>query len=297
MHVLSLWNISLYGSLLYKYGRKSELFDRQWLEAGFCLQRDNNKTINKNGDYYRTTHDVCGYVIILISVLGLALQQFLSRRSKGNSSSSGGSSSSSSSCSIHTSKADALTFWALVGLLGHAFGHFLIANGIRYDFYPPPTETFMDDLLQSSVLEAIGKAVPGYFLFWMPLVSTYMMNTAKGRVAGVAFCCWIGSLFVQTRFGFSYAQSVLFAGLSIDQLLLPKSEKGFEYALWPLITTLPNGAIAWIESLSCSSSPLMKQHGHLVYDVYMAISYIVFYLICWVRTNYFVRASTKTKSL
>lgn len=248
MHALNLLNIALYGGSLLAYTYSSyepTVFDKHWLQAGFCLQHENID--------YRTTHDLSGYAMALLGGLGIALQQFLSRR--GNSSNN----------KIDMTRANNLTFWALVGALGHAFGHFLISNAIRHGFYPPAETTFMDDLLQSgSILEMIGKACPGYPLFWMPLVSTYMMNTAKGRVALIALVCWIGSLFMQTRFGFSYAQSVLFAGLSIDQLLLSKDDKDcFEYAMWPLITTLPNGVFAWIESLTCSSSPLMQQHGHL----------------------------------
>lgn len=284
MHVLSLLNIGVYGTLLYTYGRDpdAKLFDEHWLQAGFCLQHDDVA--------YRTTHDLSGYIMVVIAVFGLALQHFLSRQSAA----AAATVSSNQHCT-DLFKADNLTFWALIGALGHAFGHFLIANAIRMDFYPPARTTFLDDLLKSSsVLEAVGKACPGYPFFWMPLVSTYMMNTAKGRVALIAFACWIGSMFMQVRFGFSYTQSVLFAGLSVDQLMLPKGDKGFEYALWPLITTLPNGIFAWVESLKCSSSPLMQQHGHLVYDVYMATSYIVFYLICWARANYNVKVKSKT---
>ena len=273
-HGLNLLNIGLYGSLLYTYGSDptAKVFDERWLQAGFCLQHQDVD--------YRTTHDLSGYAMVALGLFGIALQQFLSRRSTNKS---------------DLVKADTLTFWALVGALGHAFGHFLIAHAIRRGFYPPAQSTFLEDLLQSSFLEAVGKACPGYPFFWVPLVSTYMMNTAKGRVALVAFVCWIGSLFMQVRYGFSYTQSVLFAGLSIDQLLLSKDDKScFEYALWPLITTLPNGMFAWVESLTCSSSTLMQQHGHLVYDIYMASSYVVFYLICWVRANYYI---VKSKTL
>ena len=252
MHVLNLLNIALYGGSLLAYTYSSNeptetVFDQHWLQAGFCLQHENVD--------YRTTHDLSGYAMALIGLFGIALQQSLSRRSATNKNNN----------KIDMTKANNMTFWALVGALGHASGHFLISHAIRHNFYPAAETTFLDDLLQSgSILEVIGKACPGYPLFWMPLVSTYMMNTAKGRVALVALVCWLGSLCMQVRFGFSYTQSVLFAGLSIDQLLLSKDDKDcFEYAMWPLITTLPNGVFAWIESLACSSSLLMQQHGHL----------------------------------
>lgn len=313
MHALNLLNIALYGGSLLAYTYSSNptetVFDKLWLQAGFCLQHEDID--------YRTTHDLSGYAMVLIGLFGIAVQQFLSRRSV---------TEANNSKKYDMTKANDLTFWALVGALGHAFGHFLISHATRKNFYPPAQTTFLDDLLQTeSMLEVIGKACPGYPLFWIPLVSTYMMNTAKGRVALVALVCWMGSLFMQVRFGFSYTQSVLFAGLSIDQLLLSRDDKDcFEYAMWPLITTLPNGAFAWFESLACSSSPIMQQHGHLgtsssllflcyncrcydfidltqfclfhnsVYDIYMASSYIVFYLICWFRANFIV---VKSKTL
>lgn len=267
LHVLNLLNIALYGSILYNFGSVgSGVFDDNWLQRGFCNPHE--------GIPYRTTHDYSGHAMALISIVGLAMQQWLSRKSTAD-----------------LTKADNLAFWALVGGLGHAFGHYHIAFAFRENFFPPADVTFMDDLLQGTLIEAIYKALPGYPLFWMPLVGTYMHNTARGRVAIVALFCWLGSIMMQVRFGFSYTQAVLFAGLSIDQMMLPEPEKGFEYALWPLMTTVPNGILAWVESTACTSSPLMKQYGHLIYDIYMASSYVFFYLVCWCRANYSLRKS------
>ncbi|CAB9517614.1 expressed unknown protein [Seminavis robusta] len=278
LHTLNLLNIFLYGSVIYAFGTnpQSTVFDKSWLQEGFCMPHPDVD--------YQTTHDLSGHVMVVISLLGLALQRCLSHRQ---------ASKSTTATESTLSKADTLTFWALIGALGHAWGHYFLAFSHREQFFPPSEESFMDDLLRSSLPEAIGKACPGLPFFWMPLVQTYMINTAKGRVAIVAFFCWFFSLLMQVRFGFSYAQSVLFAGMSVDQLLLPDSEKGFEYALWPLITTVPSGIFAWLESTSCSSNSMMQQHGHLIYDVYMASSYILFYLICWTRANYSV-VKTKT---
>lgn len=271
LHVSNLINIGVYATLLYKYGNSSggEVFDEEWLKAGFCLPHGD--------EHYRTTHDLSGYIMVAIALAGIVLQQYLSRRQAG----SGGAGS--------MEKADSLAFWALIGALGHASGHFIISNAIRRDFYPPAEERFIDDLMRSSIPEAIGKAGPAYPLFWVPLVKTYMMNTARNRVAWVALLLHVAGMFVQVKFGFSYTQAVLFGGMSIDQLMLDKKDKGFEYALWPLITTLPNGIFSWVESVTCTSSFLMQEHGHLVYDVYMASSYIVFYLICWLRMRYTVK--------
>lgn len=266
-HAINLINIAVYGTLLYHYGSADAgMFDEEWLTEGFCLPY-------KSGPF-RTTHDISGYVMVAIALLGIAAQRYWSKNTYNK-----------------MAQADRLVFWAMIGALGHACGHFIIANAKRHEFYPPADERFIDDLRKSSVWEAIGKAGPGYPLFWMPLVKTYMMNTAKDRVAIVALILQSVGLWVPVKFGFAYTQAVLFAGQSIDQLMLPSKEKGFEYMVWPILTILPNGIFAWIECLTCTSSVLMRKHGHVVYDLYMASSYLAFYLVCSVRTN----KSTKSK--
>ena len=137
------------------------------------------------------------------------------------------------------------------------------------------------------------KAGPGYPLFWIPLIKTYMMNISRDRVILLALIADAGSLMVPVRFAFSYTQAVLFAGMSIDQLLLAKRDKGFEYALWPLSTVMPNGMFSWIESLTCTSTFLTKTHGHIIYDTYMASSYIIFYPVCWIRMKHRYKSKAK----
>jgi hypothetical protein len=75
--------------------------------------------------------------------------------------------------------------------------------------------------------------------------------------------------------------------------MVPTEEKGFEYALWPLVTTLPSGMMAWFESISCTSSAPMKLYGHVLYDFFMVSSYIAFYPVCYAKANF----SGKLKSL
>ena len=294
LHVVNLLNIIVYGIAIYQYGSYgSGIFDESWLQRGFCTPHDENNIP------YHTTHDYSGHAMAVISIVGIALQQWLSRQSRSRSRRS--DDGVDVDVVVDLTKANTLAFWAMIGALGHAWGHYFIAFGIRENFYPPGDMRFIDDLMEnsSSVLSAIGKAVPGYPCFWIPLVGTYMHNTAKNSVALIALFCWLGSMFMQVRFGFSYTQAVLFAGLSIDQLLmLPQTEKEcFEYALWPLLTTVPNGILAWIESTSCTTDSffLMKKYGHVIYDMYMAMSYIVFYIICYVRANYYYRFDTMVK--
>lgn len=268
LHVLNLLNIALYGSLLYFYGNENAaIFDKEWLKEGFCLPHDEID--------FRTTHDLSGYIMVTLALTGIGIQQYLLRTTK-----------------TSMTRANQLTFWALVGALGHAAGHFLISHAKRNNFYPPSDERFIDDLMRSTLPEAILKGGPSYPLFWVPLVRTYMMNTAQNRVASIALVLQLGGILTPIKFAFSYTQAVLFGGMSIDQLLLEKADKDeFEYALWPLLTVIPNGIFAWIESTTCTSGSLMKIHGHIVYDVYMVSSYVVFYVICWIRITYFLKES------
>ena len=75
------------------------------------------------------------------------------------------------------------------------------------------------------------------------------------------------ALFIPTRYGFAYyAQSVFFAGLSIDQWMLSSAdaEKKFEYALWPVMTVRYPGwlTVVDLEASACTTpNPLMQNFG------------------------------------
>eukprot|EP00526_Cylindrotheca_closterium_P017956 CAMPEP_0113659772 /NCGR_PEP_ID=MMETSP0017_2-20120614/32542_1 /TAXON_ID=2856 /ORGANISM="Cylindrotheca closterium" /LENGTH=297 /DNA_ID=CAMNT_0000574357 /DNA_START=46 /DNA_END=939 /DNA_ORIENTATION=+ /assembly_acc=CAM_ASM_000147 len=265
LHALNLLNIALYGGLLHRYGKDDggDIFDKAWLKEGFCLPDESTP--------FWTRHDLSGYLMVVMALLGLTIRHYLSNKN------------STSTMILVSEQADQLTYWALLGALGHASGHFILSNAKRHKFLPPGDVTFLDDLKQSSFLVGLGKAGPGYPLFWIPLVKTYMRNTAGNRVALIALLFNLGSLIVPSRFGFSYAQAVLFGGMSIDQIFyVPQDQQNtLEYALWPLLTTLPNGAWAWFECMTCTTHPWMIQYGHILYDAYMVSSYTLFYLFFW----------------
>ena len=139
-----------------------------------------------------------------------------------------------------------------------------------------------------------AKHIPGYFLFWIPLVKTYMYNVSQNYVAGFAALIWIGGMQLPLKFGFSYTLIVLFAGQSLDQLCLGMEKKStFEYMLWPLVTLLPNFYISVMESLFCTRSDAFMTHGHLIFDGYMAFSYSAYYMGCWLRKGYANKKSEK----
>lgn len=263
-HVLNLTNIIIYGTSVYWSHVHSSLslsdldhgpFDAEWFQHGFCLPDKETR--------FWTTHDVSCYIMLLISFMGLGLIHCLHKDQ-------------------NMEQANKLAFWAIIGGIGHGLGHALIANSIRIGIYPHGDVRPLDDFQGAPLWLIAAKIGPGMLLFWAPLVKTYMMNTAKGNVFLVVLLIQFFGLFVPMKFGFPYTQSVLFAGLSIDQLFRPASEKGFEYALWPLMTVIPSGIFGWIEATGCTTNSLMLNYGgHLPYDVFMASSYPLFYLVCW----------------
>ena len=113
-HIINLINILIYGIAMFWCGVSANhcnVFDQQWLKEGFCLHNTTTP--------YWTTHDVSGYLIIFITLLGFPVLHF-GKRAPGMK-----------------KQAYQLTFWAMIGALGHATGHFLIAHGKRLNFYPP----------------------------------------------------------------------------------------------------------------------------------------------------------------
>ena len=181
--------------------------------------------------------------------------------------------------------------WALVGALGHAMGHIILVTSKRYGLLPSGEVSALDEFLADDcTIGTYAKHIPGYILFWIPLVKTYMYNVSRNHVAVFAFLFLIGGFPIPLKYGFSYTLTVLFIGQSLDQLFLPKQRKGFEYMLWPVVTLLPNFCLYVLESQLCTESALFKKHGHIIFDGYMGLSYSVYYLICW-RWN-----SNKVKS-
>lgn len=70
--------------------------------------------------------------------------------------------------------------------------------------------------------------------------------------------------------------------------------KGFEYALFPLLVHIPLGAIGWLEGIQCSRW-VIRVWGHLIYDVYIPLSMLLFYMICWVKASLTTDSNKKTK--
>jgi hypothetical protein len=244
---------------------------------------------------YWTTHDQSAYAMLFIALSGLLVRQYnkIVRTKK-----------ISGRDSTTTNLADQLFVRASIGALGHASGHLLISHGQRHGYYPQPHETFWTSTQDNSIFIKLSYAIPGFLFFWVPLIQTYMMHATRRRVVIVAVIAQMVVLHIPVRFGFSYTQTILFAGMSIDQLLHNSSSSSvsnhhhtdaWEYALWPIITVIPSTIMSLVECMGCTKTNFlgMKTYGHVVYDIVMALSYVVYY---WI-TCYWQANAPKAKSL
>jgi len=187
----------------------------------------------------------------------------------------------------------------VLGILGHGIGHGAIAASIRHQDPAASTTTTAavggDGLLSDaptlwetldvhSILGTIQQFTP-FVIFWIFMLKAATPKSSTATIIGLAIVSMIGSFGFPTSFGFTYVQSVLFAIFSWDELWnKPVAEKQFEYALYPWIVGLPLAAIGWMESTQCSKSVIFLG-GHLIYDSYIPLSIMLFYMICWLRSS------------
>mmetsp|Transcript_14261 Transcript_14261/g.21420 ORF Transcript_14261/g.21420 Transcript_14261/m.21420 type:complete len:293 (+) Transcript_14261:126-1004(+) len=241
------------------------ILDGRWLEEGFC--KPENTSVEQ-------MHLDSGLALALISFPFIVYLYRASRRDMHKYYDDGHEYSEMSAVNNYVNN-------AMVGVIGHALGHFIIFESIRVGMYPQADLTGMDDLKNDSIGLILRKILPGYIFFWTPLIKSYMQHASWVLVLLFAQVALLGSLHVQLKFGFAFAQCFFFFGLSLDQLLCVSAEKKtFAFALYPLITVLPSIIFSLAEATACSSLPLLKAYGHIVYDTYMGFSYILYYGIC-----------------
>ena len=277
-HFLNVGLVITYGFFVFASGKEGvndlRRLDERWLEEGFCTpESDTNMKMHfDNG--------------ITLGLISCALAAYWFHRSKKTS-------------LIKDSfevEVDSYIKPALCGLMGHAIGHLLIYGAKYGQFYPDDPELRgIDDLRGDSIGEIVKKIVPGYFIFWIPVVKSYMQHSRMPFICMCALFALVTSLHLPIKFGFSFAQCFFFMSLSFDQMLnVPSDKKGFTYAIYPLMTVIPSISLAWAEASSCSSSKSMKAYGHLIYDVFMGLSYVSFYVLC---KHYFKGSECSGKKL
>lgn len=236
------------------YDPQDTLFDPEWKAEGFCVT-------NKNVPYLNS-HDMCFY---LDSILGLVLGGvYLALRSQKG-----------------MQQANALLLTNIPGVIAHGLGHAGIGKSYRdgaqeeHDMRALTPLESAEHVYQLSLL----------LLFWMGMTKACFTNRHNIGVAMIALgITVVHSLAVPNAYGFTFVQTVLLLMFSVDQLLQDAHKKGLEYFTYPLMVGFPLTLVAWMESTQCSNFVREYLYGHLVYDAYIPIAsllwYISMYRIC-----------------
>ena len=162
-------------------------FDPHWMRDGFCMPHEEIPLL--------TTHERSAFLMVALSICGFILLHSLKDPQH------------------KMQNAKERVKWALVGAIGHAAGHIILAVTKRHGLLPSGDVSAVDEFRADDCnFVTYAKHIPGYFLFWIPLVKTYMYNVSQNYVAGFAALIWIGGMQLPLKFGFSYTLIVLFAG-------------------------------------------------------------------------------------
>jgi hypothetical protein len=262
-HVALIINASIFAYAVVVHN-DSGIFDPVWQPEGFCVA-------NRETPFWNS-HDLCLYfdtVFALVhGLLYLALRNYPGM-----------------------DPANELVKFNILGVAGHGFGHGAIAKAMREGVESSGLDqTGLDTIFSKSPIEIVVKMIP-FLIFWIFLLKATMPSAKMNVILPMTAASIAGNVLVPQQFGFTYVQTVLLLAFSVNQLLRPSNEKEFAYALFPMIAGFPVSVIAWIESTMCSKG-VLDIGGHLIYDAYIPLASMAFYMIYWA-----VSGSAKPKSL
>jgi hypothetical protein len=256
-HYFSTTNVLFYAAMVAK---NPSFFDPVWRDQGFCVM---NKEI-----HYWNSHDLCFYAeLFLCAVVGIIY--LLLRKERGMKAANEYAQSST------------------LGIVGHGLGHFAISTAMRKmeaeGTIVDGQQTGWEAAGYTSVADVLKSQFP-FVIFWMFVRKSILTKVSWSTISALSIVSALTNLLVPINFGFSYVQLVLFLAFDIKELARPEEEKGFEYALYPAIVGIPLAFVGWLESTMCSKG-VINLGGHLIYDAYIPIAILSFYLICWLRTK------------
>lgn len=255
-HLASLTNIMLFALSVVA---KRSMFDEYWKEYGFCVSNPDEP--------YWTSHDLCLYAdLSLASVLGVIY--FLVKNEAG------------------MKPANDLVGVSILGIVGHGIAHGAVAAEMRNDpdkFLEYGQKLNYETVDFSSPLNLAMQIIPGV-IFWVSLLKSAVPKGSWSGIAALATLSIVSGLFIPKNLGFTYVQTVLFLVFDINEMLKAKEEKNFEYAMYPIIVGIPTGIVGWIESTMCTKG-VIDLGGHLIYDAYIPLGLLAFYMICYVRSQ------------
>lgn len=263
VHTAHIINILTFAFCVVKFSNSQDLssaktwnfFDPVWEKDGFCVS---NPTT-----FYWNSHDLCLYAdTVLALVLGFIY--FAIKDTPGMKS------------------ANNLVKWNILGILGHGLAHGGMGWNIRKSLLEGGVSEFQQQVLVLSDFASMAVIIENLpaLLFWLPLIKATMPNGKNLVVLIISLLSIVGGKLTPVRMGFTYTQTVLFLCFSLNQLMQRKSDKTFAYTLYAALVTFPLGLVGWQESMACTNF-VIKYGGHLIYDAYIPISSIIFYLLCY----------------
>lgn len=273
---------------LHRPHHNNHLLDPVWKEHGFCVTHPDTP--------YWSSHDVCLYVDVLAVLFLYGVYRVLGQPHD-------------------TTTSMKLTNQALLnslpGIVGHGIAHASIAAVIRNQSAQADgsswwngtktTKTTMS--LSSFAAETswdVWRQLDGPQALWQLLVSILfwwgmfysILPQAKRSTMGIMIAAVIYiQLYVPNQLGFTYVQSVIVAVAALKELSKPPDEKNhLSYTLAPVVIAIPVTFVSWMESTQCSAFVRDYLYGHVVYDVSIPLTTLVWYLLC-----YYYDAPTTTK--
>jgi len=237
---------------------ESEIFDPMWQLDGFCVA-------NKDIPYWNS-HDLCLYFDTIASIVLGILFLFLKD-------------------SAGMEKVDKFLEQNIFGIFAHGVGHGYLSKGIR-DGQFLSEESTLTSLQGNDIIQYISTfSALMFFCFFM--LKTAMPEAPNQRVLFVSIIFFLGLLNVNSKFSFTYVQTVLFLAYSLSQLWKPnKEKKEFTYPFSALALGIPIFFMGLLESTSCSRAAVDKIGGHLIYDGTIPVTVFIFYVVCWVKAQH-----------
>jgi hypothetical protein len=232
-------------------------FDASWKRDGFCVAHAEVE--------YWNSHDVCLYVDVAMATL-LGLVYLGLHKTPG------------------MEAANTLLFSNIPGILGHGIGHGAVGKQIRESGLEAASAVgteFLADKTSMEIVQSLGL----FLVFWAMLLKASMNNIQIKYLIPCVLVAMVGNALVPGNFGFTYVQTILLLAFSMNQLLRPSSEKDYFYATYPLFVGFPLTLVGWMESTQCSNFVRDYMYGHVVYDAYIPIATLVWYLVCYARVQ------------
>jgi hypothetical protein len=247
-------------------------FDASWKRDGFCVAHGEVE--------YWNSHDVCLYVdVVMATLLGLvyvALQNTPGMEA-----------------------ANTLLFSNIPGILGHGIGHGVAGKKIRELGLEAASAAQRGGGYNDQTSMELAQMMGFFFVFWAGLLKSSMNHIQTKYLIPCVLFVMVGNTLVPGNFGFTYVQTILMVAFSMNQLWRPASEKDYFYATYPLFVGFPLTLVGWMESTQCSKFVREYMYGHVVYDAFIPIATLTWYLVCYARVQGIsvqkLRKTTKTE--